>query len=134
MKHLSIIFCLICASLVYSQECSLSINGTIKDFHDGTLIQDATIYIKQIEKYTTSNSNGVFSINNLCKGNYTLVISHISCEDKTVEIDLTDSKIINVFLEHHIEELNEVTVKSYGGQIIRPWPKQVNAQLLWTLP
>lgn len=119
MKHLSIIFCLICASLAYSQECSLSINGTIKDFHDGTLIQDATIYIKQIEKYTTSNSNGVFSINDLCKGNYTLVISHISCEDKTIEIDLTDSKIISVFLEHHIEELSEVTVKSSGAKKTR---------------
>lgn len=115
MKQLSILFCLI-GSLLYSQDCKLSLNGTVKDFHDGKVIQDATIYIKQLNKFTTSNTNGVFSFNNICKGKYTVIVSHISCDTKTLEIELNDSKVIDVLLEHHIQELEEVRVKGSGGK------------------
>lgn len=111
MKHLSIILCLICIT-AYSQECNYSINGVIKDFHDGSLIQDATVYIKQLNKYTISNTNGVFSFNKLCKGDYTIVVSHINCETQSIDITLSDNKVVDVFMEHHIEELSEVTLKA----------------------
>ena len=87
MKQLSILFCLM-VSLLHSQECKLSLNGTVKDFHDGKIIQDATIYIKQLNKYTTSNTNGVFTFSEICKGEYTVIVSHLNCETKTLEIKL----------------------------------------------
>lgn len=115
MKYLSILFCLF-SSLLYSQDCSYKITGTVKDFHDGSIIENATLYLKQKDTYTVSNINGVFSFEGLCQGNYTIVVSHISCETKTIEISLNESKVLNVLLEHHIEELNEVTVKGAGNQ------------------
>ena len=114
MKYLSILFCFAFA-LTYAQDCSLRITGTVKDFHDGSIIQDATLYLKQKDTYTVSNSNGVFSFEDLCKGDYTIVVSHISCETKTIELTLDDSKVLNILMEHHIEELTEVNLKGKGS-------------------
>ncbi len=110
MKYLSLLFCLI-FSCISAQDCTLTVTGTVKDFHDGTNIQDATIYIEQINKHTTSNSNGVFTFTDLCKGEYTITVSHLNCETKTFTSSVNDDTVIEVLMEHHIEELNEVTVK-----------------------
>ena len=77
MKYLSIFFCLLCYS-THSQECNYTLSGTIIDFHDGTKIKDASVYIEQINMFTTSNFNGVFTFSDLCKGEYTITMSHIN--------------------------------------------------------
>lgn len=95
----------------YAQECSYTLSGELKDFHDGTPITTANIYIKEQDRYIISDFDGKFQIENLCAGNITLVISHVGCETKTVVIPISGDvfKVIN--LEHHIEELNEVAIK-----------------------
>lgn len=115
MKFLSIFLCLISFS-VYSQECNYTLSGTVIDFHDGTKIKDATVYIQELNKHTTSNNNGVFTFNNLCEGQFNLTVAHINCETKTVTVNLDTDSIIEVLMEHHIEELNEVTIEGESSK------------------
>ena len=68
--------------------------------------------ILNLNKYSTSNIDGEYEINNLCKGKIILVIKHISCETKQISIDIDKSIERDIFLEHHLEELNEVVVKT----------------------
>jgi iron complex outermembrane receptor protein len=96
----------------YSQQCTYNFKGIITDYHDGTSIFGATIFIKNLNKYTTSDDQGKFEIENLCSGKIHLFISHISCETKEVVINLTKDVFKTFYLEHHLNELNEIIVKT----------------------
>ncbi|WP_250435862.1 TonB-dependent receptor [Hanstruepera flava] len=112
MKHcIATIAVFIFGFSAIGQTCKLNLSGKIQDFHNGEPIVNATIYNKTTDSYTTSDLEGNFNINDLCKGIYQLSISHISCETKVVEIDLQDDLYKVVYLEHHVEELETVNVE-----------------------
>ena len=112
MKLNALIVTLLIFQLGFTQNCDSVFLGEIKDFHDNTPIVGATVFIKNLDKYVSSDINGKFKIENLCKGELILVISHVSCETKMVTYTIDGDVFKSIALEHHIEELTEVTVKT----------------------
>jgi len=110
MKYYILCFACLVMTTSNAQECSLTFLGELIDFHDGTPISAANIYIKNTDRYVISDFDGKFKIENLCKGDLTLVISHIGCETKTVTYNIISDTFKSINIEHHIEELNEVSV------------------------
>lgn len=108
------IFCalLVCFYTSNAQKCKLTFKGKITDFHDSSIIVGASIHILNSNKYTTSNLDGEFEFNNLCVGTFTVEFKHIACETKRMVINLTKDTFKNIVLEHHVEELKEVIVKT----------------------
>ena len=94
----------------YSQDCNYTFLGELDDFHDGTPIVSATIYIKEKDKYLVSDFDGKFKIENLCSGPLTLTISHVGCETKTVSYTINGDSFEKILIEHHVEELDEISV------------------------
>ncbi len=105
---------LICAisTKTAAQNCKLTFTGKIIDFHDKTPIVGASVAILNLKKYTTSDINGSFEINNLCQGKIIVEVRHIACDTKQITLDLDKSISKEIFLEHHLEKLNEVVVKT----------------------
>ncbi|PQJ81569.1 TonB-dependent receptor [Polaribacter glomeratus] len=99
----------------YAQNCSYTFKGTVTDYHDGTSIFGATVYLKNLDRYTTTDYQGKFEIKNLCKGELQVIFSHVSCETKEVLINLTEDTFKEFNLEHHIEDLKEVRITSATG-------------------
>lgn len=95
----------------FSQGCAFTLTGKVLDFHNGTAIVDANILVKGSKKYAVSDSEGKFEIKGLCKGKVTLIISHISCKTIEKTINLTGNLTSSFRLEHHAEELEEITIK-----------------------
>jgi iron complex outermembrane receptor protein len=87
----------------------------ISDYHDGTSIFGATVYIQNLNRYTITDEQGKFEIKNLCEGSLQIIISHISCETKEVKINLTKDIYKEYTLEHHIEELKELNITANSG-------------------
>ncbi|WGK64526.1 TonB-dependent receptor [Croceiramulus getboli] len=118
MKPICIVPFLLWGSLLIAQNCNLSIEGTVQDFHDGDPLFNATIIWNDGEGATVTNFDGTFSITDLCPGKYTLFIQHPRCNDETFELDLQQSIERTFRLEHHTEELMEVTVsgEKYGDE------------------
>lgn len=112
MKYFFISLVLLFISMANAQDCKFIFLGELTDFHDGTPISAANIYIKHLDRYVISDFDGKFKIENLCEGDLTLVISHVGCETKTVSYNITGDTYKSIAIEHHIEELNEVTVES----------------------
>ncbi|EDP70665.1 hypothetical protein FBALC1_07898 [Flavobacteriales bacterium ALC-1] len=110
MKQLIIGLVLAISCLGYSQDCTYTFLGELSDFHDSTPIKSATIFIKERDKYILSDFNGKFKIENLCAGTLTLTISHIGCETKTVSYVIKGDTHKAIQIEHHVEELDEVSV------------------------
>jgi iron complex outermembrane receptor protein len=93
-----------------SQNCDFTIRGTVNDYHDGKPLQFAQIYVESMQRTFSTDENGKFKIEGLCTGDYTLKVSHIECDPKMVKIVVKGDQEISIFLEHHIEELDKVSV------------------------
>ncbi|MCT4630073.1 TonB-dependent receptor plug domain-containing protein [Winogradskyella sp.] len=110
MRLFAIFIFFICFFTSSAQDCKSIFLGELKDFHNSTPIVGATVFIKNLNKYVTSDVFGKFKIENLCKGELTLEISHVGCETKTVTYIIESDIYKSIALEHHIEELTEVTI------------------------
>lgn len=112
-KKYYLTYLLLCtSSIILGQNCNLKLQGTVKDFHDSSPILEATIQIEGLKTYAVTDAKGNFVINNICAPKFTIKVAHVACETKVIQVDLTKKTFLNIRLEHHIEELNEVTVTS----------------------
>ncbi|WP_299061160.1 TonB-dependent receptor [uncultured Polaribacter sp.] len=111
-KFLAFVFVYFLVTFTNAQDCTLTFQGKITDFHDNTSISDATIHAINLNKFTTSNSDGFFEIKNLCVQKLVLKIQHVGCDSKTITINLDRNLFKEVFLEHHLNELNEIVLKT----------------------
>jgi iron complex outermembrane receptor protein len=97
-----------------NSNCQSTVMGKVIDEHDRSDLSFAAIYIIENEIGVSANFEGEYKIENLCFGNYHIVISHIGCTPDTVEIEINSNLLLQNFeLEHHAEELNEVQVASF---------------------
>jgi iron complex outermembrane receptor protein len=110
MKQLIIGITIALSCISYGQKCTYTFLGELSDFHDGTPITSATIFIKELDKYIVSDFDGKFKVEDLCNGTLTLTITHVGCETKTVSYTIKGDTHKVIQLEHHIEELNEISV------------------------
>jgi len=117
MKHILRVMALLLIAICDAQQCNQTFLGELTDFHDGTPIPGATVYIINFDRYTTSDENGKFKINNVCNGILRLRISHVACETKTFKIDIKGDTFKALTLEHHIETLSEVSIT--GQKILK---------------
>ncbi|WP_083629429.1 TonB-dependent receptor [Tenacibaculum agarivorans] len=115
-KHKALVILLVLlVNPIIGQNCTYTFSGLVEDFHDKSPIVDATIYIKNLNKYTTTNLDGKFSITNLCQGKLVIEVSHVACDTQTIEVNLDKDVYQIIDLEHHIEELKEVQIQSLTG-------------------
>lgn len=112
LKLFSFCAVLMCITSINAQKCDYTFKGNIVDFHDNSKIVGASVHILNTNRYTTSNFDGNFEFKNLCPGKYTIEFKHISCEDKQVVINLEEDLYKKITMEHHLEELTEVIVKT----------------------
>lgn len=111
-KHYLTYFILCFTSIILGQNCILNLKGNIKDFHDGSSIQGATIKIEGSDIYSVTNNKGDFIIENICSSKFKVVVSHVSCDSKVISVNLDETSFLNIKLEHHIEQLTEVNINA----------------------
>ena len=91
-------------------QCELVMEGYVLDKHDFKPLVNAVIKITGTTEYKITDDKGYFKFSDLCEDEYTIEVSHFKCETQVQTIHLDSSKKLNIKLEHHIEELNEVLV------------------------
>ncbi|WP_298766513.1 TonB-dependent receptor [uncultured Polaribacter sp.] len=111
-RFLAFVFVWFIFSATQAQDCSITFKGKITDFHDNTPIIGASVHILDLNKYTSSNEDGLFEFKNLCAQKFVVEIKHISCDPKRININLEKNTYKEIFLEHHLNELNEVVVRT----------------------
>jgi len=119
MKHNLWIVVLFIFSAIHSQNCNYTFIGEVIDFHDGTSMSGATVNIETLNRYTAADINGKFSIKNLCNGQLSLVISHVGCETKRILVNINGDTYSKINMEHHLEELDEVSLRNRGSKITK---------------
>ncbi len=109
MKRLTLILVLLLGTTILSaQECDKTLTGKVIDFHDGAPLKEATITFNN--KTIVTDNNGRYTINDLCAVSYAFTVSHVDCNSQVFTIDLSKVTTKDFYLEHHLNELQEVQV------------------------
>lgn len=93
-------------SLTNAQECSQTLSGSVIDFHNGAPLKNATITYNNTT--VTTDDDGKYYIEGLCPVFYAFTISHKNCNTRVVTVNLDVVSTEDFFLEHHLEELEEI--------------------------
>ncbi len=113
LKSIVLVLLMIFTSIsLKAQDCKHTFSGLVEDFHDKSPLVGATVFIKNLNKYGTTNAQGKFTIENICTGKIIVEVSHLACEPQLFELTINKDLYKVIDLEHHLEELHEVNVKS----------------------
>ena len=109
MKIIFSVLLLIAMPSLYSQN---NLNGVITDKTTNEAIIFANVYFPQLEKGTTTDENGSFSLTNIPTGTYKIVVSIIGYETLSQNITFPYTDILNVQLNPSAIEMEEVIVST----------------------
>jgi hypothetical protein len=93
-----------------SGQSKFSISGHVTDAATGEEQIGATVYIKELQSGTVSNSYGFYSIT-LPKGDYHIRYSFVGFETVIKEVSLTEDMRLNIELKPGETSLDEVVIK-----------------------
>lgn len=100
---------LLFATFLYAQKFTIS--GYVKEKSTGESLIGANVYVKELNKGTTTNHYGFYSFT-LEKGDYLLMVSFIGFKDYTQKISLTKNLNISIALEDQTVVTQEVIISS----------------------
>ena len=98
-----------CGALQVVHAQQIQVAGKVSDVN-GTAIPDVTVAIKGTNTATSTNSNGLFTLN--ASQDATLIISAVGYEKQQVKI--SGRKTLTISLEKEENALDEVMVVAYG--------------------
>ncbi len=95
----------------YTQNCTFNLSGTVLDLHDGKPLKEALLIVAGTNITAETDNKGNFTIKGLCNRTYTIQVAHPSCETKIFSVKIEKNSTRTFRLEHHLEEINEITIK-----------------------
>ncbi len=95
-----------------SQNCNLLLEGIVRDEDNSDNLGFAVVKLLPAGTIVQCNELGYFTINNLCEGNYQLLIQHVGCRDTLFELALSKSRKVTFRLPHSHNELQTIDILS----------------------
>ncbi|WP_018676730.1 TonB-dependent receptor [Riemerella columbina] len=106
MKLFWIGLLLVWSNSFYAQQ--YRVEGQVKDLHDNSALSHATIQLDgKVVAHT--NTKGFFSFS-AKEGQYQIHVTHSECQPYTKTIRVAQSLHINIYLEHHTQEIKTVVL------------------------
>ncbi|MCL6219380.1 TonB-dependent receptor [Zunongwangia pacifica] len=107
-----------------AQNQQVELSGFVFDDQQNP-ISNAHIYLKDSRYGAYTNQNGYFSIQNIKKGEYTIVISEIGFIKKELQVNLQSNKNIEINIQKEITALSDVLISgaketSYATRKVSP--------------
>lgn len=109
MKAFIYILLYMLVTTAYSQN---TIQGHIKDANTNEALISANIYLPQLEKGTSSDEDGTFTLNNIPNGNYTIIFSTIGFETISLAIYIPLTENLQISLLPSAIEMEEIIIST----------------------
>ena len=118
MRNSAFLILLFSSITSLSQTCNNSLSGSVTDIHDGQLLTGVTLIVAETDQAVQTDFDGTYSFSNLCNATYYIQISHPYCLTKGFTVKVFGDTKKSFKLEHHIEELNQITIegKAYSDK------------------
>lgn len=91
---------------LYSQ--NFEVKGKVWDLHNNQPLSNTSIYINE-KQVTHTDKEGKFSIS-LPANNYQIKAIHEGCDEYNTTIIVNKNLFINIYLEHHAQEIEQVRI------------------------
>ncbi len=113
-RYYTLLFSLLLCFKSFSQ--TGSVKGYIKDVITGVEIDNANVIIRSINEFTTTDADGLYTLNRLPVGNYKIVASIVGYDSMSYSITIVDDKIItrNFFLNPIVYSLGSGKIVDEG--------------------
>ncbi|MCU0359137.1 MAG: TonB-dependent receptor [Bacteroidia bacterium] len=110
-KKLALVYILIHAFYLFNaQNCNLRLEGIVRDEDNSESLAFSIVKLLSPEKILQCNQHGHFTIENLCAGNYKLLVQHLGCRDTVFEFVLKKSRQMVFKLPHSQNELQSIDI------------------------
>jgi iron complex outermembrane recepter protein len=96
--------------VIKAQDCKIELQGHVVDSDVKENIFKATVTIIELNKTVETDKWGDFSFSNLCKGEYTVRVTHVNCSPYEKKIVLEKNKHLDVNMPHSVNTLGEAVV------------------------
>ncbi|MBX3255293.1 MAG: TonB-dependent receptor [Chitinophagaceae bacterium] len=114
----------------FCQDCTLRLSGHVEDADTKEKLYAATVLLKELNREITTDENGDFVFGQLCAGEYTLYISHVSCDPVEQKIRLDRNRHQDIFLDHARKTLGAVVVEARKGIPNTGFKQELSGQTL----
>ncbi len=102
-------------NVAIGQNCSIRLTGHVQDDDTKENLINATVKLEETGTLHTTNGKGDFVFSNLCRGTYTILITHVNCDSVIRKIVLSKDLHIDITMPHARNTLGEVTVEAQKG-------------------
>lgn len=104
----------ICLSFAQQAQGAERVVGTVVDANDGTSLIAATVYIRELEQGTITDSQGRFVFTKVPHGTYTIEVKYMGYQTQTLQILIATDKVqpIEIRLEPESHMLEDVVVRA----------------------
>ncbi len=110
--RISVFFLLFLLPVIGSaQSCDLKLSGYLKDLESNEPLENAYVYLNEAKRGMQTDSSGFFQFEQLCDGQYHIVLSHVGCESQRIFVALKSDTLLKIGLEHNHKVLNRVLIK-----------------------
>lgn len=112
MKQGLIIITIVLYTIGIQSQDTSSIAGSITNSENSNAIENAEIYLSEVEIKKISDANGYFEFTKLSENNYTVVVNHIGFENYSTIVNLKkdEHKKISIRLNPDTQNLDEVII------------------------
>ncbi len=114
--------------LAFSQDCSFTLKGHVKDADTGSPLEFVSLFVESTGTGAVTDSTGYFEMDHLCKGDYHIVLSHLSCESKNAFVHLVGDSTLELTMEHTANVLSSVVVTSKSDNKTTQNVESINQQ------
>jgi hypothetical protein len=92
-------------------EVKSTITGFVRNIRDSVPLINATLYLEELQKGTTTDESGKYIIN-LPKGKYTLVVSSLESKTEKFKLTILSGDRFDIYLEPNLFLLDEFVVST----------------------
>ncbi|MCC6280243.1 MAG: TonB-dependent receptor [Saprospiraceae bacterium] len=95
--------CLLCAAgFAHAQDCHIALRGHVMEADTKEPLAYASVFIREVQKGTTTDETGYYAIPDLCENTrYTVEVNHVECAHQTQVIRLTENAEMDFNLAHN---------------------------------
>ena len=112
------------------QNCKLVLSGLVIDASNNAPLDKAVVEIKELGLKFVTDLKGQYHFYDLCAGNYTIVVNHISCDSVVLKTAVQRNLIKNFRLPHSFNQLETVSVRSKKDLMVNTIREELSAKAI----
>jgi len=109
-KHYAITFILFLVFANAFAQNKFTLSGELRDSSNGETLIGALVKVVETSKAVSTNTYGYFALN-LPAGKYTIAISYLGFQSRTIKINLNKNASLNLKLSQKINVGKEVVIR-----------------------